>query len=56
MGELCPFNKPVIQTAIPFLIGTKYDIFATFPPDEQEEITKQVRIFSGLNLYFLLIL
>ncbi|KAJ3528674.1 hypothetical protein NMY22_g9314 [Coprinellus aureogranulatus] len=33
------FNK----TAIPFLIGTKFDQFATFPRDEQEEITKQVR-------------
>jgi Gtp-binding protein of the ras superfamily involved in termination of M-phase len=32
------------KTAIPFLIGTKYDTFATFPRDEQEEITKQVRI------------
>lgn len=32
-----------LQTAIPFLIGTKYDTFATFPRDEQEEITKQVR-------------
>ncbi len=31
------------QTAIPFLIGTKFDQFATFPRDEQEEITKQVR-------------
>jgi hypothetical protein len=30
------------QTAIPFLIGTKFDTFATFPRDEQEEITKQV--------------
>lgn len=30
------------QTAIPFLIGTKYDTFATFSRDEQEEITKQV--------------
>jgi len=30
------FNK----TAIPFLIGTKFDTFATFPRDEQEEITK----------------
>jgi hypothetical protein len=30
------------QTAIPFLIGTKFDQFATFPRDEQEEITKQV--------------
>ena len=31
------------QTAIPFLIGTKFDTFSTFPRDEQEEITKQVR-------------
>jgi len=36
------FNK----TAIPFLIGTKFDTFATFPRDEQEEITKQVHNFS----------
>ncbi|KAJ7040776.1 small GTPase [Mycena alexandri] len=35
------FNK----TAIPFLIGTKFDQFATFPRDEQEEITKQ-KIFK----------
>ena len=32
-----------VQTAIPFLFGTKFDTFATFPRDEQEEITKQVR-------------
>lgn len=32
----------IMQTAIPFLIGTKFDQFATFPRDEQEEITKQV--------------
>lgn len=32
----------VLQTAIPFLIGTKFDTFSTFPRDEQEEITKQV--------------
>jgi len=36
------FNK----TAIPFLIGTKYDFFANFPPEEQEEITKQARKFA----------
>lgn len=36
------FNK----TAIPFLIGTKYDHFATFPKEEQEEITKQARRFA----------
>lgn len=33
------FNK----TAIPFLVGTKYDAFAAFPKEEQEEITRQVR-------------
>ena len=31
------------QTAIPFLVGTKYDHFSTFSQDEQEEITRQVR-------------
>jgi GTP-binding protein of the ras superfamily involved in termination of M-phase len=36
------FNK----TAIPFLIGTKYDFFANFPIEEQEEITKQARKFA----------
>lgn len=33
---------PSLQTAIPFLIGTKFDTFASFPRDEQEEVTKQV--------------
>ncbi|GAA5984379.1 hypothetical protein JCM10908_003326 [Rhodotorula pacifica] len=36
------FNK----TAIPFLIGTKYDHFAGFSQDEQEEITRQAKRFS----------
>ncbi|KDE06485.1 septum-promoting GTP-binding protein 1, variant [Microbotryum lychnidis-dioicae p1A1 Lamole] len=36
------FNK----TAIPFLVGTKYDHFNTFSQDEQEEITRQARRFS----------
>ncbi|KAK0559216.1 Ras GTPase tem1, partial [Tilletia horrida] len=36
------FNK----TAIPFLVGTKYDQFATFSQEEQEEITKQARKFA----------
>ncbi|KAK8861290.1 septum-promoting GTP-binding protein 1 [Kwoniella shandongensis] len=36
------FNK----TAIPVLIGTKYDAFASFPREEQEEITKQAKRFS----------
>lgn len=34
------------QTAIPVLIGTKYDAFAAFPKEEQEEITKQAKRFS----------
>jgi GTP-binding protein of the ras superfamily involved in termination of M-phase len=34
------------QTAIPVLIGTKYDTFAGFPREEQEEITKQAKRFS----------
>ena len=32
------FNK----TAIPFLIGTKYDHFVNFPREDQEEISLQV--------------
>ncbi|GAA5977752.1 hypothetical protein JCM5350_006168 [Sporobolomyces pararoseus] len=36
------FNK----TAIPFLVGTKYDHFNTFSADEQEEITRQAKRFS----------
>ena len=33
------FNK----TAIPFLVGTKYDHFINFSKEEQEEISTQVR-------------
>lgn len=33
-----------LQTAIPVLVGTKYDSFAAFGQDEQEEITKQVSL------------
>jgi GTP-binding protein of the ras superfamily involved in termination of M-phase len=36
------FNK----TAIPFLIGTKYDNFALLPPAEQEEITIQAQRYA----------
>ncbi|MCO5590226.1 hypothetical protein L7F22_044195 [Adiantum nelumboides] len=36
------FNK----TAIPFLVGTKYDSFSAFAKEEQEEITKQARRFA----------
>lgn len=30
------------QTAHAFLVGTKYDIFTMLPPEEQEDIDKQV--------------
>ncbi|KAF9571456.1 septum-promoting GTP-binding protein 1, partial [Lunasporangiospora selenospora] len=37
------FNK----TAIPFLVGTKYDYFSTFTTEEQDEVTKQAsQVFS----------
>jgi GTPase SAR1 family protein len=41
------FNK----TAIPFLVGTKYDTFVNFPREEQEEISNQVSLGekSGLG-------
>jgi len=38
------FNK----TAIPFLVGTKYDHFINFPKEEQEEISTQV-CFVGVG-------
>ncbi len=31
------------RQAVPVLVGTKFDLFSTFPPEEQEDITKQVR-------------
>lgn len=42
------FNK----TAIPFLVGTKYDHFVNFPREDQEEISIQVRehLFFRLSL------
>jgi Gtp-binding protein of the ras superfamily involved in termination of M-phase len=36
------FNK----TAIPFLIGTKFDLFTQLPKEEQEEMTKTARKFA----------
>ncbi|KAI1341005.1 P-loop containing nucleoside triphosphate hydrolase protein [Xylariaceae sp. FL0016] len=36
------FNK----TAIPILVGTKYDHFVNFPREEQEEISNQARRFA----------
>lgn len=37
-------NTNTPQTAIPFLVGTKFDIFAGLPKEDQEEITKQVSV------------
>lgn len=42
-GDSIRLLNVIVKTAIPFLIGTKFDTFSTFPRDEQEEITKQVR-------------
>ena len=36
------FNK----TAVAILVGTKYDLFAAFPHEEQAEVTKQARRFA----------
>lgn len=38
------------QNAFPFLVGMKYDHFTTFSPEEQEDITKQVRIAATDSL------
>lgn len=38
--------RVILQTALPFLIGTKYDAFANLSKEEQEEITNQARKFS----------
>ena len=49
------FNK----TAIPFLIGTKYDHFVNFPREDQEEISTQAsysKIRSKLDKDWMLIL
>lgn len=44
------FNK----TAIPFLVGTKYDHFVNFPREDQEEISNQVSSYldAPLSLYY----
>ncbi|EFE42514.1 hypothetical protein TRV_02710 [Trichophyton verrucosum HKI 0517] len=41
------FNK----TAIPFLVGTKYDHFVNFPREDQEEISIQVRPFNLFEIF-----
>ena len=38
------------KSAVPFLVGTKYDQFATFSRDEQEEITRQVSLAVSTTL------
>lgn len=40
------FNK----TAIPFLVGTKYDHFVNFPREDQEEISNQVSHTPSIHL------
>lgn len=40
------FNK----TAIPFLVGTKYDHFVNFPREDQEEISNQVGLLYPVKL------
>ncbi|KAH3761284.1 small GTPase [Pelomyxa schiedti] len=35
------------KTAIPLLIGTKWDLFATQPAEFQDEVTKQAKRFAG---------
>ena len=39
---VCAKARGFNRQAVPVLVGTKFDIFAGFPPEEQEEITKQV--------------
>jgi GTP-binding protein of the ras superfamily involved in termination of M-phase len=34
------------RTFFPFLVGTKYDIFATLSPEEQQEIDKLARKYA----------
>jgi GTP-binding protein of the ras superfamily involved in termination of M-phase len=36
------FNKK----ALPFLVGTKFDLFIAFPPDHQEMIVKKARSYA----------
>ena len=35
----------MMKTAIPFLVGTKFDHLVNFPREDQEEITKQVSTY-----------
>ena len=38
--------RGINKSAVPFLIGTKYDVFYSYDRSEQEEITKQARKFA----------
>jgi GTP-binding protein of the ras superfamily involved in termination of M-phase len=44
------FNK----TAIPFLVGTKYDHFVNFPREDQEEISLQVCLSLRKNIHLVI--
>ncbi|GMM45189.1 Ras family GTPase [Pichia kluyveri] len=35
------------RTAIPFLVGTKYDVFIELPIEEQDQITKQAKKYAS---------
>jgi GTP-binding protein of the ras superfamily involved in termination of M-phase len=39
-------SRKLNKTAVPFLIGTKYDSFASLDAKEQSQITKQARKFA----------
>nr|CCA16533.1 septumpromoting GTPbinding protein 1 putative [Albugo laibachii Nc14] len=36
--------RSINKNAFPFLVGMKYDVFSKFNVEEQEDITKQVRL------------
>ena len=38
--------RGINKSAVAILVGTKYDVFATFSSDEQAEITRQARRFA----------
>ncbi|EDN05857.1 septum-promoting GTP-binding protein 1 [Histoplasma mississippiense (nom. inval.)] len=40
--NMLPLGRGSNKTAIPFLIGTKYDHFVNFPREDQEEISIQI--------------
>lgn len=40
------FDVFALQSAHAFLVGTKYDLFTTLPPEEMEDIDKQARKYA----------